>query len=188
MNETRAVDARVERFDLIAAANSSHPTLFLRSIGGFDERFVGYGFEDFELGLRLLESGIMVKFDVDAACWHYSVLTERIERQRRREMGRNTVRFVDIPPDVAGHYFPADYPSKSMRILDRSKLRSPRLLKLASESAALGATLASRLLGRHDYVLPMLSLDASYAAGIADRDRSFLPRALGRPGRPAEEG
>lgn len=180
-NELRAQGESVERFDLIAVANSSLPGELLRSVGGFDERFVGYGLEDFELALRLLDAGVTVKFDAEAACWHYSDASERLERLRRREVGRNTVRFIGIHPEIAEHYFPPEYPSRSRRILDRTRLRSPQLLMFLSEVAALAHAVTTRLAGR-GYVLRMLSLDASYAAGVADMDPSLLPRALGRPG------
>jgi len=179
-NALRAEGDRIERFGLIAVANASLSTNLLRSIGGFDERFVGYGLEDFELALRLLEAGTIVKFDADAVCWHYTALNERLERLRRRETGRNTVRFIDIHPEITEHYFPSDYPSRSMQILDRTRLHSPRLLMMVSELSAFATAVTTRLVGR-GYLLRVLSLDASYAAGIADMDRSLLHRALGRP-------
>lgn len=179
-NELRTQGDRIERFDLIATANGSLSTELLRSVGGFDETFVGYGLEDFELALRLLQTGIRVHFDSEAGCWHYSAATERLERLRRRETGRNTVHFIRLHPEVADHYFPADYPRRSMRILDRSRVRSPRLLMAISTLAA-AATIAARRLTGRGYMVRMLSLDASWAAGIADVDPSLLSRALGRP-------
>jgi GT2 family glycosyltransferase len=179
-NELRAQGDQVDRFDLIAFANASLSTDLLRSVGGFDEQFVGYGLEDYELALRLLKTDLIVKFDAEAACWHYSATTERLERRRRRETGRNTVRFITIHPEMADYFFPHTYPRRSMRILARTHLNSPRLLMLVSEIAAFATSVTRRLLGR-GYTLRMLSLDASYAAGIADIDRSLVRRAMGRP-------
>lgn len=189
-NELRAQGEQVDRFDLIAFANASLSTDRLRSVGGFDERFVGYGLEDYELALRLLKTDLIVQFDIEAACWHYSANTERLERRRRRETGRNTVRFITMHPEIADHFFPDNYPRRSMRILDRTGLRSPRLLMFLSEVAAFATAITKWLLGR-GYTLRMLSLDASYAAGVADIDRSLVHRALGRPSPvlpPAESG
>jgi GT2 family glycosyltransferase len=179
-NALRAEGDHVDRFDLIAIANASISTHLLRSVGGFDERFVGYGLEDFELALRLLETDLTVKFDVEAICWHYSANTERLERLRRRETGRNTVRFIAIHPEIADHFFPEDYPRRSMQLVDRTRLKSPRLLMLISEVAAGANAVTSRLIGK-GYTLRMLSLDASFAAGIADVDPSLVNRAMGRP-------
>lgn len=179
-NALRAEGDHVERFDLIATANASLSTDLIRSIGGFDERFVGYGLEDFELALRLLKTGVSVKFDVEAVCWHYSANTERLERLHRRDTGRNTVRFIAIHPEIADHFFPENYPRRSMQFLDRMRLQSPRLLMLVSEAAAAATAVTRRLIGR-GYTLRMLSLDASYAAGIADIDPSLVKRVLGRP-------
>jgi GT2 family glycosyltransferase len=177
-NALRSEGDQIDRFDLIAIANASLSANLLRSVGGFDERFVGYGLEDFELALRLLKTDLTVRFDVDAVCWHYSANTERLERLRRRETGRNTVRFIAMHPEVAEHFFPAGYPRRSMQLLDRTRLTSPRLLMLVSEVAAFANSVTRRLTGR-GYTLRMLSLDASYAAGIADVDPSFVDRALG---------
>jgi len=54
--EVHAVTGTVESYDDFSAANTSAPTELLREVGGFDEGFVDYGCEDWELGFRLLEA------------------------------------------------------------------------------------------------------------------------------------
>ena len=61
----------------------------LRAVGGFDETFNLYGWEDTELGLRLRRSGVQRAFAWDAYLWHIkpprvetleSVLAKTVER------------------------------------------------------------------------------------------------------------
>ncbi len=173
----------ITRFDLIAVANSSVPTQLMRSVGGLDEEFVGYGLEDYELGLRLLQAGTSVRFDRQAACWHYSSIDPELARLRRREEGRNTVRFLRMHPEIAETYLPSSYPGRSMELLDRLRLRSPSALAALSKGSASVIHVLSPLLARskRGQFIRTLPYDASYAAGVADLDRSLVPRALGRP-------
>ena len=57
----------VDRFDRFTVANLSGPTEWFRLAGGFDPNFTGYGFEDYELGFRMLRDGVVVRFDPEAA-------------------------------------------------------------------------------------------------------------------------
>ncbi len=179
----RAESESITRFDLIAVANSSVPTQLMRSVGGLDEEFVGYGLEDYELGLRLLEAGTSVRFDRQAACWHYSSIDPELARLRRREEGRNTVRFLRMHPEIAETYLPSSYPGRSMLILDRLGIRAPTALAAISSGSASIIHLLSPLLARskRGQFIRTLPYDASYAAGVADLDRSLVPRVLGRP-------
>jgi glycosyltransferase involved in cell wall biosynthesis len=50
--------------------NVSVPKAALDAVGGFDEAFDLYGWEDTELGVRLRERGIRAQFAWDAYIWH----------------------------------------------------------------------------------------------------------------------
>lgn len=50
----------------------------LWAVGGFDESFPGYGWEDIELGLRLHAKGVRLFYDSGAIGYHYDV--ETLER------------------------------------------------------------------------------------------------------------
>ncbi len=50
--------------------NASVPTSSLAAVGGFDERFDLYGWEDTELGVRLRAFDVGHLFDWDAYLWH----------------------------------------------------------------------------------------------------------------------
>ncbi|MDR5709032.1 MAG: glycosyltransferase [Armatimonadota bacterium] len=62
-------------------------------VGGFDEAFSGYGWEDIELGVRLRRSGVRIHWEPGAITWHYHV--EDLESARRKlvEAGRGAVYF-----------------------------------------------------------------------------------------------
>ena len=78
---------RVDRFDRFTVANASGPTSLFRSVGGFDERFVEYGFEDFELGYRLLAADVTILFDRGAIAWHPDVVSRSQMIARNRHVG-----------------------------------------------------------------------------------------------------
>jgi len=65
----------------------------LWSVGGFDEGFRGYGWEDIEMGFRLHRAGVELHWEPEAFAWHHHVesLEERLRKQR--EAGVNAVYF-----------------------------------------------------------------------------------------------
>lgn len=65
----------------------------LWAVGGFDERFRGYGWEDIEMGFRLHRAGVELHWEPEAFAWHHHVesLEERLRKQR--EAGVNAVYF-----------------------------------------------------------------------------------------------
>ena len=54
----------------LCTCNVSIPKAAIEAVGGFDESFHLYGWEDTELGVRLRESGLRRKFSWDAFLWH----------------------------------------------------------------------------------------------------------------------
>jgi GT2 family glycosyltransferase len=184
LNKRRAAAGRIERLNQlpVGIANLSGSTQLFRDIGGFDESFVGYGLEDTDFALRILDSGTVAVFDIEAVCWHISSKFDETEnRIRRREEGRNTVRLVAKHPHAAETYFPSTYSSRSTWLLDRLRISSPRVLMATSSLSACVANMTTRIFGKQAWFLRSLSFDASYAAGVADVDATLLPRALGRP-------
>lgn len=61
-------DGRSFRF-VISALLACHRSLF-DDLGGFDERFVGYGGEDWDLAYRAWNNGAVLVHERDAAGWH----------------------------------------------------------------------------------------------------------------------
>lgn len=77
--------------------NVSVPKAALDAVGGFDEQFHLYGWEDTELGVRLREHGMRGKFDWDAYIWHIKPpqdATLEVELRKVIEKANMAVRFV----------------------------------------------------------------------------------------------
>ena len=98
----------VDRFDRFTVANLSGPTEWFRSVGGFDASFFGYGCEDYELGVRMLGRGVVVRFDPEAAAWHDHAESEAVAIARKRSLGRNMVRVAKLHPETTTVLFPAE--------------------------------------------------------------------------------
>ncbi len=79
-----------------ATGNLSASRATLERLGGFDERFTCYGWEDLDLGLRLERIGGRVVFDPAARAVHEHPPMTRAQLWRReREMGRSAWLFAD---------------------------------------------------------------------------------------------
>jgi GT2 family glycosyltransferase len=77
--------------------NVSVPKVAIDSVGGFDESFHLYGWEDTELGVRLREHGMRAKFAWDAYIWHVKPpqeVTLESELRKAVEKARMAVRFL----------------------------------------------------------------------------------------------
>ncbi|MDQ7857856.1 MAG: glycosyltransferase [Armatimonadota bacterium] len=64
-----------------------------RAIGGFDEGFVGYGFEDVEYACRLHSAGTRIVSEPSAAGLHHHPLSVEAAARRQRANGRAAVYF-----------------------------------------------------------------------------------------------
>ena len=85
-------------------SNLSVRRKFLISAGGFDEEFTGFGWHDWELGLRLKKLGLKAKRNINAIVYHYkkkinlSGLPSLCEK--KREQGRNAVLYYKKHPSL----------------------------------------------------------------------------------------
>jgi GT2 family glycosyltransferase len=85
----------------LCTCNASVPRAALVAVGGFDERFDLYGWEDTELGVRLRESGLRWKFAWNAAIWHIKPPDENtleVEVRKTLEKAQMARRFVEKHP------------------------------------------------------------------------------------------
>ena len=81
----------------LCTCNASVPKVAVDAVGGFDEQFHLYGWEDTDLGVRLREHGMRGKFAWDAYIWHIKPpheITLESELQKTIEKARMAVRFV----------------------------------------------------------------------------------------------
>jgi GT2 family glycosyltransferase len=89
-------DAENAGGDHFFTGNVSAKTAFLRSVGGFDERFTDH--EDIELGLRLEQQGMRLVYEPDAVVEHYSPMSLSTAIDRMRSVGRSLALLVERFP------------------------------------------------------------------------------------------
>jgi GT2 family glycosyltransferase len=77
----------------IVTRNFSVSREAFRRVGGFDEGFVGYGWEDIELGMRLRNAGVRLRYEPAAAAYHYHVQTLEDLLPKARQAGEGAVYF-----------------------------------------------------------------------------------------------
>ncbi|HEY1653843.1 MAG TPA: glycosyltransferase [Candidatus Tumulicola sp.] len=85
----------------LCTCNASVPRALLVEVGGFDEGFDLYGWEDTELGVRLRAAGAGWKFAWTAAIWHIKPPDENtleVETRKAVEKARMARRFVEKHP------------------------------------------------------------------------------------------
>lgn len=88
-----------------ATGNVSVAREMLLRLGGFDEAFSAYGFEDLELGFRLIRAGCKAGHVSEAVSWHYEPLPLEFDWAadvaRERERGRGAALFYRRHPCFA---------------------------------------------------------------------------------------
>lgn len=95
--EGRAVSWRDFSSAFFCTCNASVNKFALVAIGGFDEDFTEYGFEDNEIGWRLREKGWNARFNNKAIVYHYKPTMQKDQLaemiQRAQELGRSAVAY-----------------------------------------------------------------------------------------------
>lgn len=77
----------------IITRNFSVTAAAFQGVGGFDEGFVGYGWEDIELGLRLQQAGVSLRYEPAALVYHHHVQTLDGLIPKLRQSGKGAVYF-----------------------------------------------------------------------------------------------
>jgi GT2 family glycosyltransferase len=158
----------------LCTCNASLSRAAFRRVGGFDESFDLYGWEDTELGVRLRLAGVRWKFAWDAYLWHVKPPEEntlRVESRKAVEKARMARRFLAKHPSRRARLATGVHP---LNLLRARYLLPEWLLAVyagLSTSAALPAWLRAHLRGHF--------LDGIYARELvralgAERDRSGL--------------
>ncbi|MHB8144249.1 MAG: glycosyltransferase family 2 protein [Vulcanimicrobiaceae bacterium] len=94
--------------------NVSVPLGTIRAIGGFNESFAEYGWEDIDVGLRLRFGGVKAVFNKDALVYHYKprLRSGNVERMlnQSRAQARTAVRLAGIHPHWRTYLATGDNP------------------------------------------------------------------------------
>jgi glycosyltransferase involved in cell wall biosynthesis len=102
----------------LCTCNVSVPRHALTAVGGFDEAFNLYGWEDTELGVRLREAGLRWKFAWDAYLWHIKPPTENtleVETRKAMERARMARHFLEKQPSKRVRAATGAYPMNLLR-------------------------------------------------------------------------
>jgi len=83
-------------FEACLTGHFSAPRETLLAVGGYDERFDRYGFEDIDLAWRLARAGVRLRYRDDLSAVHRSehAASFDVHCRRHREAGRMAVRFA----------------------------------------------------------------------------------------------
>jgi glycosyltransferase involved in cell wall biosynthesis len=189
-----AATGLVARADWFSTANASGEVEIFRGVGGFDEGFTGWGFEDAEIGQRILAAGHIIRFDPEARAEHAQQLTTAQFCANNVAAGRALVRLLRLHPEMIDQLLPAEptlASRRSWRMIARAlfrvlPLRSPLVYRTIAAGASSGARLERSLTQNQSQRCLYVAMAASTLAGIAEADPggALLARKLGvGPGR-----
>lgn len=120
----------------LCTCNVSIPKNALDAVGGFDEDFDLYGWEDTELGVRLRAHGLRWRFAWDAYLWHIKPPHENtleVEIHKVMEKARMAARFVEKQPSSRARLAAGAY---GINFLRGKYLMNDRVLALCAGLAA----------------------------------------------------
>jgi glycosyltransferase involved in cell wall biosynthesis len=142
----------------LCTCNASLPKRAFAAVGGFDEAFDLYGWEDTELGVRLRCAGLQWKFAWDAYLWHVKPPQENTlsaESRKAIEKARMARRFLAKHPSRRARLATGAHPLNLLRA--RYLLPDPLLALYA------GLATSPRMPGGLSAIVRALFLDAVYA-------------------------
>ncbi len=98
---TRVARGETTAGEVYASNLSLHRALY-EAAGGFDVALDGYGWEEYDLALRLCDQGLVLRFDAELVAWHHHRYDLRQSLAREEELGASSVRFTARHPRRAG--------------------------------------------------------------------------------------
>jgi len=112
--------------ETMVCSNTSIARATLVASGGFDERFFRY-FEDIELGIRLLESGVRFQYEPTAVAFHLHVKSAHTVVENQMWSGRNQVLLCRTHPTYRRHSMLRAFGHDSIfkRLMCEIVIRSP---------------------------------------------------------------
>jgi GT2 family glycosyltransferase len=93
-------DEREAGYDCFYSANISVPRTALQECGGFDQSFPYYGWEDIDLGYRLVKAGIPILYNPKAVGYHHFDTTTFRYLGRRFRSGKSLRFFLSKHPEL----------------------------------------------------------------------------------------
>jgi glycosyltransferase involved in cell wall biosynthesis len=153
----------------LCTCNVSIPRRALEAVGGFDEGFDLYGWEDTELGVRLREHGLRWKFAWEAYIWHIKPPTENtleVETRKAVEKAKMARRFLAKSSSARARMATGAHPINVLR--GRYLLPDPWLRVLAGVAASEKMPTALRAVARAQFLDGMYTRELVRALDAAD--------------------
>lgn len=153
-----------------SAANTSAPRWLYDELGGFDTRFVGWGGEDAELGIRIAEAGVAAVYLPTAIAWHHQERSVTQMLVTKVQEGRNTVRLTHRHPHWASHVLPGPLTPRRRVVLLVVLAVGTRGANVLARLLRGAATIETRVLrGRRGRVFDLAATVCLYV-GILEQD------------------
>jgi GT2 family glycosyltransferase len=102
----------------LCTCNASMSKRAFQRVGGFDESFDLYGWEDTELGVRLRAAGLRWRFAWDAYLWHVKPPEENtvaVESRKAVEKARMARKFLTKHPSLRARFATGAHPLNLLR-------------------------------------------------------------------------
>lgn len=125
--QRRALPGRQPGYRDFCAGNVSLRRDDFLAVGGFDPAFRGYGGEDFELGYRLLRSGVALVADRSARARHYHRTTVRGVLRATRQEGQGDVLLGRKHPELRAGLRLMSIPRDRYGLLVRTAVQTPAI-------------------------------------------------------------
>lgn len=87
---------------MFLSSNASVPRKYLIEVGGFDDRFKGWGMEDVHLGARLIAKGLYIVPNLNCTAFH---LIERVSKKKRSEKLQDYMRNLSLYYELQNNPF-----------------------------------------------------------------------------------
>jgi glycosyltransferase involved in cell wall biosynthesis len=152
----------------MSVANTSGPTEIFRNVGGFTTLLRGWGGEDVEFGIRILRSGVIVRFDAEAVAWHHQEKSIADMCRDKLDEGRNDVRLSRLHPEMADSLLPPLTGTRMRGLFRLLVALGPTGARVLNRSLTAAAGLELRLEGSR---LLKIAAASSRLEGIAELDQ-----------------
>jgi GT2 family glycosyltransferase len=168
----------VDRADWFSSANASGPAETFREAGAFDEGFTGWGFEDTDLGYRLLRYGVPIRFDPLARALHQQDLTLEQFCANSVNAGRNLARLLAVHPELVDELLAVETAVPSRRraravagaLYRLLPVRSPLAFRTIAAAAMAAARVELNVTNNRSQRALYVAMVSSTLAGLAEAD------------------